>query len=288
MDLKQAYEILGLPEGADLDEVERKYDMLLRRADSRIRREPGPESQAYLDQINQAYRLIRDTHRQREIEEYEQARYGNRKWIQKLEHFWEYYRFHLIGAVVGIIIIAMITQSIIENRREANQPPPDLEIMLFGDYRIADAEALEEALAEALPELERIRVIHVAVSFDMNLGYDPAMQQKAIVMLATERPHIYLVDESTFHWLGTQGPFQDLEPLVQRFGVSETLWVKGTTEEDPTERIYGIDTTDHEIWSSIRAPQAKKIVTVSVNHELSPEIELFIRYLLESLQEQAA
>ena len=31
MDLKQAYEILG-PEGADLDEVERKYDMLLRRA----------------------------------------------------------------------------------------------------------------------------------------------------------------------------------------------------------------------------------------------------------------
>lgn len=286
MDLKQAYEKLGVPEGADMDEVEKKYDLLLRQADTRIRRDPSPEAKAHLEEINQAYRLIRDTHRQREIEAYEQEKYGKYgsggKWVQKLEHFWEYYKFHLIGSIIGIIIVVTVAQTVIDNRREANLPPPDLEIMLFGDYRHADVEALETTLAEAMPELERIRVIHVPVSFNMELGYDYAMQQKAIVMLATERPHIFLVDEGTYQWLGTQGPFRDLEHMVRQVGADESLWVKGHTIE-LGDNVYGIDTTESAIWEHLRAPNSKKIITVSENHEFSPEIELFIRLALERM-----
>lgn len=279
MDFKQAYEALGLPENAEIDEVEKQYDLLLFKIHSRIKGHPDPETKEQLEQINKAYKRIKSAYNDEQIAKIEQERYGNSKRSktrQKVDHFWEYYKLHVIGGLIGLVLLILVTQTFIEGRREANLPPPDLEIMLFGNYQYADTEALEEEILAMFPEWERVKMILVSVSFDPESGQaDMAMQQRAVVMIATERPHLYLVDRASYDWLMPQGGFDPLNSSIQ---VSDDLFVYGQSFEDSEEHKYGIQAPDHEIWTLLQSNE-KPIIAASAHHGLTEEAKDFIEKL---------
>jgi hypothetical protein len=292
MDLKKAYEILEIPDNSDIEQVERRYDLLLRRMRKQDLQQTGLEESQDLSQINAAYREIKDAYRLQEIEKYEDEKYakykGNAKNVQKMEHFWEYYRFHVFGGILLVILLIMVGQGVIDNRREAALPPPELSIMLFGQFLNVDQKTIEDALLSSFPEWKRVKVVVTPMSLDMSGGYDFALQQKAVVMLATERPSLYIVEKESFQWMMPQGVFLPLEPVLQSTGLQLTAERLVRDPEDASSPIYGVDTSGSTWWKEAGLGNRDSIVTISRNVEdkLSaeyPHALEFLKKLADSL-----
>ena len=229
-ELKKAYEIMGLPENASREEVEKRYDRLLRQErQQRRRREEGEEigeTPINFDEINRAYRTIMKHEEQKLSETIAQSQYGKYKrfsgQMQKLDHFFTYYKWHL---VIGIAVIAFIIYGInayldrqAEQKRLASLPPADLEAAFIGMFYLTDGhetEALEEALVQQIPGWQRM-IVRV---FPLNMsGSDPmdiAMQQRVVIEFATESPDVYIMDKHTFEWIARNQVLTSLDAEVE-------------------------------------------------------------------------
>lgn len=280
MELKEAYQLLDLPEDASEELIEKRYDLLLRKARNMARQQPGKEADEYLSQINQAYRTIRRTFEEKE----EVDKPQKSPFVEKLEHFWEYYKLHTLGVILGIALIVVIVQTVIDKVQEANLPPPDMEVLMIGNFFHLEADPLKEELLAAFPEWENMRITLSPLSFDVNMGPDYALLQRAIVMLATERPHIFIVDKNTFDWMVPQQPFLPLDALksdlISRIPEDKYVWAR--TEEDESDHVYGIDGSTYQLLSSIHVNQLEVIVAVAANKEWSASTELFFQRLIQS------
>ena len=103
-DLKQAYELLGLQEGADREEVEKRYFLLIRRTRTSKQRaeatgQADVSSSPSLEDVNHAYKLILAAEDQKTNEAFNVNAYGKYKKMAgsaaKVDHFFSYYKFHL-------------------------------------------------------------------------------------------------------------------------------------------------------------------------------------------------
>src|SRR5690606_15557478 len=88
--------------------------------------------------------------------------------------------------------------------------------------------------------------------------------QKAMVLLATERPDIYVVDTNQLERVGSQGAFRPLdeyeETLRAQFGEQRLVYQQFT--EDTESHLYGIDLTDHPVFEGLIVDQNPKIFTI--------------------------
>ena len=143
-ELKKAYES-GLPEGASKDDVEKRYFLLIRRERaSRQREETGqPDEQALsLEEINRAYKLILEYDEKKTMEQFNAAAYGKYKGMagsaQKVDHFFSYYKFHVLGVIALILIVIFGTKAYVDHRHKmaelAKLPPIDVSVSFFGEY----------------------------------------------------------------------------------------------------------------------------------------------------------
>jgi len=256
-DLKKQYEILGLPEFADKEEVEKRYSLLLRRERARQKLEAQDEASSQengldFEQITAAYKNILAYEDQKYTEAFNEQEYGKYKNLsgqaQKIDHFWRYYRFHTIGAIVAIALIIYGIISFIDHQEEkkrlASLPPVDVSVVFMGTFGMKEnddnLEPINEALLEALPGWSR---------FDSNIIFVPrddmnqyAYLQKASVIVATEIDDIYILDEPMLQWMGQQGAFLDLgaEPELAPL-ITESNSKKFATAEDQTEKAYVVD-----------------------------------------------
>ncbi|PAD74964.1 J domain-containing protein [Paenibacillus campinasensis] len=228
--MKEAYERLNLPENASREELEERYTLLMKQFRSEQRRNPdnAEEIEARFSEITKAYKFILEEERRRSVEEMARQRYAKFKGFagtaEKIDHFLRYYRFHLLGAiaVIGILVYAIISfiNHQEEKQRLASLPPVDLSVMFLGTYMLGDAGTdytpIEEAILDQFPEWQRVEVTVTYVPpLDSSNPQDAAMLQKALLMLSTERPDMYIMDENAFNWVGHQGMLQNLEPLLQ-------------------------------------------------------------------------
>lgn len=248
-DIKQAYETLGLSPDASRDEVEKRYDLLLRK-------EKNADIDGRIASINQAYRLIRSKdHEQRVAEKSKnQSRLG-----AKLEHFWTYYKLHTIGAVIAVVLAVTIIQGVLDHRREqaylASLPPASLEIMIYGDFYKPDMEQFEQNLLMVMEDWERIRTIFTFFPLQANDQFDVAYQQKSILSLQTERPEMYIADEENFDRLMFQHVYQPLddmeEALSKAFGEENLIYRKA--EDDAEEHLYGVNLKGNPVFDKVFA-----------------------------------
>lgn len=284
MELKEAYEILGVDKDSGLDEVEKRYDLILRRARSRQGTVPGT---AYtLEEVNRAYKSIKEAEREASAAQFAEAKYG--KGVQrgtfkeKADYFWEYYRWYVIGGILGLILIGMIIDGVIEQRRQAALPPPNLSVMLYGAFYNADTAKLEQFMMDNNPTWERVKATLTYVPEEIRSGYDAALQQKSIVALVADRPDVYIVDRNNFGKLANQGAFMPLDDWVrqQTPALSEEKLITGTHPETGETHVFGIDVTDHPLWSDIQVPSKEKIIGIGFDAKNRNHAEQFILDLL--------
>lgn len=257
--LKQAYEQMGLPENASKEDVEKRYSILARQARTRKQRQGSSAPESNDDSfaaVTEAYRLILDLDNQKSVEQINEREYGKYKkyagTAEKTDHFFRYYKFHLLGGILAVVLIIVGIQTYLnyqaEQERLANLPPVDLSVMFIGDFIQKDSdelEILEEALLVHNPEWKRTSVSMTFLP-SQTRNEDFMHKQKAVITLMTEKPDAYIMDRSTFAWLSDQGLLRNLDEEAKLGFQSElppNAAVKGKSSEDTAEHIYGIDLT---------------------------------------------
>lgn len=267
-ELKQAYQKLGLPENSSREEVEKRYELLMRQERKRKRENPADaEPSPEFEEINRAYKLIMEHEKRKVVDSITGQQYGKYKRLagpmQKLDYFFQYYKWHL---VIGILIVAGIIYGVNtylerqeEKARLAALPPADLEAVFVGQFFLPDQSTdtapVEEAIVEQMPGWKRAVVRVHTLDMERQDMYDVAMQQKVIIELATEQPDVYITDSNTFYWLANngvlreldaevQGRFKDLLPEGAAMRTAIVNHVPGEEEAEPAEEeehVYGIN-----------------------------------------------
>lgn len=297
-ELKRAYEKMGLPENASKEEVDKRYTTLMRQSRARQRENPNGTEQADFEEVTRAYRYILDEDNRKASEAFNQQEYGKYKKMagsaEKVDHFWRYYKFHVLGGIIAIILVIVGINSYLDHRAEqerlAKLPPVDLSIMYLGEYYMSDSAGkqtteadIEAALVEQFPEFKRFKVNFTYVPLDAKDQMDIASQQKAMVVLATERPDVYITDTAAFNWVGPQGAFMNLDSQAD---IAKLLKpgdsYKQKTEEETAEHTYGIKLTGSPILGNIPI-QAKDNYIASVR-EGSKNTEKAIQFIEKFLE----
>jgi len=260
-DLKQAYETLGLPEGAGKEEVEKRYFILIRRARSSQQREDADQTDAVpvdIEAVNRAYRLILDREEQKIQEAYNEKTYGKYRKMagsaQKVDHFFSYYKFHLLGAIALIALIIYGIYAYVDHKHKqeelAKLPPANLEITFFGDYLSSDAfnpdlKPVEDKLLKQFPDWKRVIAHLTYVPSEIKSEQDSAFIQKSILDLISNKSDVYVLDKANFAKLAGDGALLELgtgaAASLQKF--AEDKGVKSATEDNPAQKVYGIHIT---------------------------------------------
>ncbi len=257
-DLKKSAELLGVSEQATMEEIENRYYLVVRR------HRKNPDDIPEFESISQAYKQLKEYHVNKMMENNEvyQAELRKSPTRRKIEHFITTYKVHLIGAIVALAFLSMIISTVVSN---IGRVPADASVMLFGAYYAeTDAEPIEQRMTALVPEWERVGVQLVFVPEADSDQFDAGMMQKAIVMLATEKPDIYTVDAPQFERVGTQGAFLQLDDFEEqlRSWFDEERFVYEQFPEDTEAHLYGIDLTDHEVFEGLLIDQNSKIFTI--------------------------
>ncbi|WP_410769336.1 molecular chaperone DnaJ [Fontibacillus sp. BL9] len=298
-DLKRAYELLGLSENASREEVEKAFDLLLRRSRSRRPNAQGDgesEENEYDLQLK-AYKTIVEYEERSKIDEMSRKRYGKwGKFAGNAEKVDDFFRLHKTKVIIGIIAVIALVVGITafinhreEQKRLAALPPIDLSIMFVGNYMTdqnqGGDEGLEKAMTAQFPEWKRLKVILTYLPSQGEGGgtADLAYQQKAMAMVATEKPDVYILDENSFDWLGGGGVLEKLD--TEANGVLKPLLGEnsikvGRTEEETEDHVYGIRVTDSPLAKQLPLAMQDMIITVRIGSDNKDKaIHLIERYL---------
>jgi hypothetical protein len=265
--IKQAYRDLGLPDNASKEEVEKKYSLLLRRARSQSARgEDGSAAgSASLETINAAYRTIIEHEEAQAREQFNAKAYGKYKGMagsaQKLDHFFSYYKLHLLGAIVLIAAVIYGINTYLNNKQEqaelAKLPPAALALSYFGEFGSpagSDLKPVEEKLVSRFPEWKRVIVHLTYVPAEPKSGEDMALVQKSILDLITNKDDVYLLDRPSFDKLASQNALLPLEAHKDELGAaySSGKALSSSTQDNPAvEQVFGFDVTDSPLIKSL-------------------------------------
>ena len=152
-------------------------------------------------------------------------------------------------------------------------------------------EPLEAAILETMPGWQRVEADYLTLRWNTQDMVDIAAQQKAFVLLATEKPDVYVTDTDTFHWLARSGAFLPLDEYVAAWGdavpdgaarraaIAEN--VPGELEPKMgEERVYGIDISGSPLTEGWPLYYNELIVGIRADSDRVDEaLELIHRYL---------
>ncbi|WP_309122774.1 hypothetical protein [Paenibacillus sp.] len=303
MEKQQAYEKLGLTAGATRDEVEKRYEILMRREKQKeIRGETSD-----FEQINRAYKLILEWEHREAVGAIQEKQYGKYKkyasQAERVDHFFSYYKWHLIGGIAAIALVIYGIFAYVEHREEqarlAALPPAELEASFLGLFQLPTAddseEALEAAIVEQMPGWQRVEADVLTFNMAEQGMTDAAMLQKVVVMLATESPDIYVMDGASFEWIARNGVLLPLDAEVE--GRLKDILPEGAAkkaaeaETDPNnpsgvllgeEHVYGIDLGGTAFAESLPLAMQDMIVGIRLDSENADNALAMIERALQS------
>lgn len=299
-ELKKAYELLGLPENASREEVEKIFDIELRKSRSRSHSNPAETNgEAPFDQILKAYKLITGHEDRQKIETKSRERY--KKWgklagtAEKTDDFFRINKSRVIIGIIAAIVLIVGLVSFMNHRAEqqrlASLPPIDLSVMFIGNFvsdpRYENEEQLGFAMAEPFPEWNRFETIvtFVPPREDNMSSAGLAYQQKAMAMLSTEDPDIYILDQSSFEWTVSGGILENLddqyESKLKSLITNEADVKKFQTEDDTSPHVYGIRVADTKLANELPIAKEDMIVALRIGTENKDKAIQFIKQFYE-------
>jgi len=271
-DLKQAYALLELPEDATREQVEQRYYLLLKRSRSK---------QADLSEINRAYNLIVNLESEKASPQEKQS---------KTSYFFYYYKFHVIAAIIIVLVAVFSIKGCVDRKNEeARKPPLDVTVTVFGNFYSADNtdNGLTANLLALEPDWKRIDVTVAYVPKDMTNPQDMALQQKGMLIMATEKLDLMVLDEHNFEMFSKQGAFVPLDslgiwPALEKQSAS---LLSSQTEDDLSPHPYGIDITGSSVFKGTDTglTKEKRILALRVNPPHPEKSEQLMERLVVSM-----
>lgn len=294
-ELKQAFERLGLPEDTPEEELERRFELLLKRQRSVARSDGHIDDLKEIEADIQAIRLIQRVRRDRDIQQREDERLS--KWgrfagtARSVESFVRLYKVHTIAGILVLAAAIWGVVAFLDHREEqaylASLPPVEATIMLVGNYMEDEPSErppspLEEALVKAVPDWGRVEAT-VSYMSSNDSGMEFAYMQKTMAELAAIRPDIFLLDEETVAWLGQQDGMRQLDDIVTEYGdaIPEHLLIRLNPQGGDGEHVYGIDISATEFARSLPVMYTSMIVALNGSDDNADKTEQFLRAIIE-------
>lgn len=290
--LKQAYELLKLPEDITREELDKRFDLLLKR--QRFSTLEG-SSASYEEQFR-AFKFILDALDQQEINEAEDRRFE--KWgglanvARKSENFFRLYKAHTIISIIVLIVLIFGGKAFYDHLQEkeylASLPPVDVKIMFLGNYELqnkkGETDELNQAIISRYPAWKRVEtnVVYLPTTGSSEGILDMNYMQRAIAVLAADHPDILIMDEAAFEWIGQQDGLQNLESVVSSGGIaSDDKRVKhAEQQESGQDWITGVDFTGTKFASDLPINSLSMIAGVLTDDEKSATSMEFVKYLI--------
>lgn len=208
------------------------------------------------------------------------------KWKKAIENYFYHYTVHtIIGILLAFFVISIswtIIKGQIEKREEANRPPADIEVLLYGDFKAHyEEDLLEKNLQEAFPDWD-INLETEHVSSQLTTAEDIASQQKGMLTMATVAPDVYIFDPNQFKIYVESDAFVKLDDKFD--SIDESLHVYHQTEKDDKEHLYAINITDSPIFELREAIPKDKYIVVQEHAEDNEKVYTFIETIVNMIE----
>ena len=266
IELKDAYEILGVKEGASKDEIIKRYDILLRKM--RMIGQADPEDpKPDIAEINRAYNLLMgyDDGSAQESEENRNTLTGqmlSKAGIdeKKARNFFYYYKYHILASLAGILILVYIVSSFV------NRVDPDLNLVIAGKFSLTQTEELKNTIQEKLTGTKELGTDFLFLSEDGMSQQDQAYTMKFVTLMAAGDVDVYILGRVNFEKYGTKGAFASLDGLADQLGIDRDKNSKQVLMDSETneEHLYGIDVTGSPLLKGIEPVDSEKIAVLRV------------------------
>ncbi|MCL2079335.1 MAG: hypothetical protein FWH17_05760 [Oscillospiraceae bacterium] len=178
---------------------------------------------------------------------------------EKLGYIWDYYRFFIIGGVLGVIILVSVLTTC-GNRRNIG-----LHIEWDASYILSDdMHALAQTIGEKLFSNAGSQIVeyYVTLFLEDDPSYMMIQENKRLAMLSSGAIDIFILD---FETLENYSKIEFLLPLENTLSEIEALYpdtysriteetvsaAYGSDEEKQTERIVGIRITDSSLITEL-------------------------------------
>lgn len=279
---QEARSILKVAKGATKDELEKKYDILLKKY--RVMKLDGTldeKAQTDFDNCTEAYRILMGY----EVDEpktIKKETYADKAFEKagidkkKADNFFYYYKFHILIGIVALIVIILTVHSFV------TRVEPDVTIGLMGEVNQQEFDLFKAKISKNIPEIKEVAFDSAMLSDRYQDAQSAAYMQKAMVLLAASDIKVYIVSKYVYNTYAPNGAFTDLEGIAGKLDIdvsnSENLKLRVVDEwEEPTDptakskpktyvdaepRLYGIDVTDCDFFKDLNIVGPEKILVV--------------------------
>ncbi|WP_112180249.1 MULTISPECIES: hypothetical protein [Paraliobacillus] len=268
MDIKTAYQILGLQEGATIEDVEKRFLILIKKQQTLnyLKKDENTIEQINSDQTNEAYTVLR-AYLLNEMNDKIEVSW-KKSFKSNFQHYFYYYKYPALGLFIVIILVISLINSVVDSKSKqaelADQTPIALNVTLFGEYINEDLSPFQNNLTAMFAEWNRIKVDLLYSPRETNSQQDLGAAVKSQTILTESSPDVLIVDAHQFDILVSNGSFLSLDDIS-----SEALKVAGKdrllydqTEDDNTEHLYGINITDSTIFQGAAISGSEKIAVI--------------------------
>jgi uncharacterized membrane protein len=203
---------------------------------------------------------------------------------EKASYIWEYFRYPIIGAIVGIAIIISIVNGIVTQKQSV------LGITLMGKY--VDSNILTEFENKTTKELikdnpknkKTVRYEFLTVTDNPMDQYTMASRDKITITVAAGEVDVMILDKKSYEDYVKVGMFKRLDtmPNFSSLNLKGYSTVKGAlVDENVTkeEGIYGISTDNLPALKNIKFDSKDTVLCIVANSKRLDTVTQYINWL---------
>lgn len=280
--LQEARNILGVTESSSKDDIEKKYDVIMKKY--RVLKSNGTldiKAEEDFVKSTEAYRILMG-YEVNEPKIEKQETYVDKAFVKagvdrkKAENFFYYHKYYILAGILAIIFIAFTVRSIV------TRVEPDITIGFMGEVHHEATDKLKAKIEESIPEIKEVGFDSATLTNNYKSQDAYANLSKAMVLLSVADIDIFLVSKYVYDSYAHEGPFMALEDFAKELDIdvskSEYLKLrvvdkwdepqdfdgerKPKTYVDAEPRLYGIDVTNNEFFKEINVVGPEKILVV--------------------------
>lgn len=285
-DLKKAYEIMGLEEEANKDEISKKYSVMLKKFTIAKKEGNNKVNGVTFEEVTQAYNYLMgysdfkpdlETQKLEKLKENSIYKKLNID-PEKVSNFFHYHKLHIIIGIIGVIMLYSIISSMVTNKEA------DINIGVVGDIYVTEQQLLQEMITERFPDMEEIVIMSMNVGKDAKSEMDFAVQQKIMVEMAVGELDLCLMDKWNYVRFAKIGAFHKLDSLAEELEIdmeeNKDYIVKADGKDGITKGLFGVNVSNSEILKEAEVEGDEIIATVRILSENYDESIKILKFLL--------
>ncbi len=291
MDRQKALSILGLPDTASLEDVQKRYEVLFRKFKSIKTDEMG----STWEDCEAAYRfLVGINFHDPEAEKRKKQMTEHPNPILKLlgidqEKFANFVHYNkwkfLVGALVIILVVSFIISAI-------NRVDPDLKIVCAGELALAQYEPLENAIIEQIEGAQAVQLQVIPISQSgPESQVEMVSREKLQLEVMVGKNDIFILDLATYRDYAAIGAFVALNDRMDELGIKdydkEKLEVSEETEDGEVSgppMLYGVDVSNSPLLRDYGLLGDTFIAAMGIAGENPENATVYFKKLIDSVQ----